>query len=254
MSLLENNFPKAQLKSKDHIFDLYITKQFSLPDLQKATGISTKTLYFILNFFKIPLRTRSQANGGSVATAKRERTFNKKYGAKNPLCRGTTVFEKRNATVKRKYGVENVWMLKDVQRKITNTHLEKYGAKRVVRIGSNKINKFEQKVADALINLAIPFQYSVTIKGRQFDFRVCENVLIECNGSFWHANPKKYQIDEIIQWPGGPVRAGDIWDRDAKKFQIAKSSGFELIYIWDDEDIEKTILDALDRLRLAHQP
>lgn len=245
MALLENNFPLARLSSKDHVFDLYVKQGMSLPDLSRATGISTKTLYFILGFFNIQMRTASQSNGGKTASAKRAETFMKKYGAENPLCAGTTPFMKRNETVKRRYGVDNVWKLERVQHKITETHLRKYGCKRIVKIASHRINQFESRVASTLINLGIPFQYSVYVQGRQFDFRICENILLECNGSFWHANPKKYAADDSIKMPGGIVRAGDIWERDKEKAALAKAAGFEVVYVWDDENAENVILEAL---------
>lgn len=245
MQLLERNFPMAKLSSGDYIRSLYVNQEMSLPDLSKITGITTKTLYFVLNFFKIKMRTASEANGGSVASSKRAATFIARYGAENPLCAGTIPFLKRNQTVKRKYGVDNVWKLDDVKRKITKTHLQKFGCKRVVKMDSSKINKFESKVASTLIKLGIPFQYSVFVKGRQFDFRIAENVLLECNGSFWHANPRQYHEDDVLGWPGKPVKAKDIWQRDKEKADLARSAGFEVVYVWDDEDIEKVISEAL---------
>lgn len=245
MRLLEHNFPNAHLSTGDFIADLYLNQEMSLPELQKITKISTKTLYFVLDYFNIKKRTASEANGSARTTSKRTKTFIERYGAPNPLCAGTSSYLKRQETVKRRYGVDNVWKLKDVKQKITETHLERYGCKRVISIGADRINKFETRIAAILVDLGLPFKYSVKISGRQFDFQICENIILECNGSFWHANPKKYSENDIIKWPGGPVRAGDVWARDKEKADLARSAGFEIIYVWDTDNAYSVIAKAL---------
>ena len=50
-----------------------------------------------------------------------------KYGAENPLSKGTTAYIKRNKTVKEVYGVDNVFQNKNVKEQIAKTNLEKYG-------------------------------------------------------------------------------------------------------------------------------
>lgn len=50
-----------------------------------------------------------------------------KYGAENPLSKGTTAYIKRNKTVKDVYGVDNVFQNKNVKEQIAKTNLEKYG-------------------------------------------------------------------------------------------------------------------------------
>ncbi len=82
MSLLEKNFPLARLSSRDHLFELYVKQGMSLPDVSRVTGISSKTLYFVLKFFGIQMRTASQSNGSKMASAKRAQHLRKNMGQK----------------------------------------------------------------------------------------------------------------------------------------------------------------------------
>lgn len=50
-----------------------------------------------------------------------------KYGAENPLSKGTLPYSKRNETVKETYGVDNVFQAKSVKDKISKTNVERYG-------------------------------------------------------------------------------------------------------------------------------
>lgn len=73
---------------------------------------------------------------------KMKSTFQKNYGADNPLCKGTSAFEKRNKTIKDKYGVENIFqskeVIKDIAEKKEKTVLKKYGVKNVFELQSTK--------------------------------------------------------------------------------------------------------------------
>ena len=59
---------------------------------------------------------------------RREETFEKKYGTKNPM-KSQTVIDKLSHTVFEKYGTSNVFGNKEVQKKIQRTNLIKYGVK-----------------------------------------------------------------------------------------------------------------------------
>jgi len=61
--------------------------------------------------------------------------------------------------------------------------------------------------------------------------------IIEYNGDQYHANPKIYEKNDTPHpyhkdknWT-----AEKIWEKDASKIELAKSSGFEVLTIWDSE-------------------
>jgi hypothetical protein len=74
-----------------------------------------------LKRLNIPVRNVKQSHYMGGYKNRIEKTNLKKYGAINPLSKGTVSYEKRNKTVKEKYGVDNVFQHTDVKEKIRNS-------------------------------------------------------------------------------------------------------------------------------------
>jgi hypothetical protein len=128
MLFLKANYPNIVSKE---LLEYHYQKQLkSLPDIQKEFGIDYKATIFLLDYFKISKRSSSQS-ALLIAQPKLQKTCLKKYGATNPLSKGTIPYTKRNNSVKEKYGVANVFQIEDIKKRITETILEKYGVKRV---------------------------------------------------------------------------------------------------------------------------
>jgi G:T-mismatch repair DNA endonuclease (very short patch repair protein) len=72
------------------------------------------------------------------------------------------------------------------------------------------------------------------------------NIILEINGDYWHANPQKYQANDIISYIYGAKTAQDIWNRDKIKNDYAINNGYKLIIIWENEIREKQMLMKTD--------
>jgi G:T-mismatch repair DNA endonuclease (very short patch repair protein) len=59
--------------------------------------------------------------------------------------------------------------------------------------------------------------------------------IIEYNGDFWHANPKKYKPNDILKFPNSPKVAQEIWDADERKIQFARDQGYEVLVVWESD-------------------
>lgn len=57
--------------------------------------------------------------------------------------------------------------------------------------------------------------------------------IIEFNGDFWHMNPIKYASDDINSIYG--IKAKDKWNLDRLKIETAKSYGYEVLVIWEND-------------------
>lgn len=78
-----------------------------------------------------------------------------------------------------------------------------------------------------------------------FDYRL-KNILIEINGDYWHCNPQLYDsgfVNKILK-----RTAAQIWSKDNKKLDFAKSKGYKCLVIWEndinrdkDSEIQKCI-------------
>lgn len=86
---------------------------------------------------------------------------------------------------------------KEIKEKIRNTLLETYRSNPEILENrkasgrnqySNTYSSIERKVADCLKQLKLSFGHNVKI-GRYFaDFVIFDNVIIECDGEYWHRN------------------------------------------------------------------
>lgn len=82
-------------------------------------------------------------------------------------------------------------------------------------------------------------QYKINVssnKNKFYDLFIKEeNLLIEINGDYWHANPKKFNENDFIKYPGKIIKAKEKWIEDEEKRKIAVQNGYRIIYFWEDE-------------------
>lgn len=53
-------------------------------------------------------------------------------------------------------------------------------------------------------------------------------IVIEYNGDYWHANPKKYKSDDKIK----SGLAKNIWEKDKKRIKLLNKLGYMVIIVW----------------------
>lgn len=73
--------------------------------------------------------------------------------------------------------------------------------------------------------------------------------IIEYNGDFWHANPNIY--NESFYNPISKMSAEDIWQKESHKEYVAKSHGYEIMKVWENDykkDPEKEIQKCINFL------
>lgn len=111
-------------------------------------------------------------------------------------------------------------------------------------------SKIETRVREALDQLHISHKRWVSVGHRNFDFGIdgCQ-ILVEVNGDFWHANPSKYNAEDVIPFPDGHRKAKEVWEKDKKKQLIAERKGYNVLVLWEsdlksmtDKDLETWLL------------
>lgn len=72
-------------------------------------------------------------------------------------------------------------------------------------------------------------------------------IIIEINGDYIHANPQKYQQDDIIKLPGNSYTAAEKWESDRIKIDKLQELGYKVIVIWESDNLEEVskIIDAV---------
>lgn len=105
--------------SYDFLYNEYIVNGKSALQIANENGWKSSTIVNKqLKRLNIPVRNVKQSHYMDGYKSKIEETNLKKYGALNPLSKGTLPYKKRNKTVKERYGVDNVFQHTDVKDKI----------------------------------------------------------------------------------------------------------------------------------------
>jgi len=254
--------------SKEYLRDAYINRQLSLPDIRREKGIGLKACASLLRHFLIPVRTISQSRTTTIHKKRFVDLFKKSYGVENPS-QIDWVKEKKKSTFLNHYGVDNIWKSKKYYVWLNNYMLKNYGVKRFAcddfvngniskkwwatasdEVRENKIkqqlrnlhkasshkNTIELKVAAALDLLSIPYKRYHFVGRYIADFYVKKlNIIIECNGDFWHANPTKYQSEDVISFPRKKVTAESLWKKDKLKLDKYKNLGYNITVLWETD-------------------
>jgi len=143
-----------------------------------------------------------------------------------------------------------------VQKKIWSNLTSEEKSEKMKHLWNGNISKLELRIQLVLSSLMIPFSTQFELGNKFFDFRLQKTkIIIEVNGDYWHANPKLYLADDLINYPNGTMTAKVIWDRDIKKNTFAESKGYSVIKIWEqemkslnDEELEKLLLERIENV------
>ncbi len=82
----------------------------------------------------------------------------------------------------------------------------------------------------------------------RYDFCVPEtNTIIEYNGTYWHADPRKYKEDYYNQKKGKTAK--EMWDYDKKRVDFATEMGYTVNVVWE-EDYKRLTKDEKRKLIL----
>lgn len=97
-----------------------------------------------------------------------------------------------------------------------------------------RANKLEKAVAALLNDLGIEYKAQFAVETFVFDFHLPKhNVLIECDGTFWHADPRRYpdrnKLSEVQKRNAA---------NDKVKNKVASAAGFKLIRLWEKDVME----------------
>ena len=119
-------------------------------------------------------------------------------------------------------------------------------------------SKLEVRVSESLQKNGINYKWQFWIAGKVYDFRINHTkTLIEVNGDYWHASPRKYKSNDLINYPyEHDVLANTVWKKDFEKRKLASKYGYNVLYIWeydinrmDDDQLDEYVLEMLYEIR-----
>lgn len=123
---------------------------------------------------------------------------------------------------------KNEWVNKtDTDKQIIIDRLNK------AMIQNRKPTKIEVKISDYLKSLNIIFKQNKSINGFLVDFYLIDfNFVIECDGDYWHGNPKFYK-NKILN----NIQLKNI-NRDERKNDMLNNNNIKFLRFWE-HDIHK---------------
>lgn len=225
----------------------YIAKKLFHPNFITTAGV-------VIEKAKLHgIKTHSLSSVCLLKSVKNEKkdTNLKKWGAINPS-QSEKIKKKKEQASLAKYGCKNVFQSEEIKAKSRKTCIEKYGVTNWNALGLNrssgKRSKFHKQIEQILINNKIPFKSEVAAKfsayndilGKDYspivDILLSKyKVVIECNGDYWHANPKLYKSTDLFNTWDGPKTAKDIWEKDKIRKKQIESFGYKVIIVWESD-------------------
>lgn len=289
---IQKYFPELCLK--DNLINLYVNKLYSLPDFKNEFGIKYHDLLHLLSWFNIPKRSSSESakkitvkkqervlkklgvkNYSQLDTVKRKKreTFLKNCGKDNIFKTKQFQLDLDDYFLKR-YGKSKSQYLsvkgKEVWENLTDNEKQKWldkslfseDARENWRYKGCYTSKTELRVQDILNTMGISYETNFPIRkienrkrGYYYDLYLKKyNLIIEVNGTYWHADPRYYLPDDIINYKKGIRRAKDKWEEDKKKIDTAKKRGYGILILWEAdingcrEDIINIIKHEIDNI------
>jgi len=181
------------------------------------------------------------------AASCREATQSEGYKLSQSLLMKEKIAKDPNKWPQLKSTVPTDWMKKsNYERWVIQYGVEEAEKRMLNWMNKNKLQRFNNKDTKCeiyfeshLIDLKIKYDKQFICNPFYADFYLPNyNLIVEIDGDYWHANPKKFSPDDIV----GKKKqsAKEIWKRDDKKNEAYKKAGYSVLRIWDSDLKEKT--------------
>lgn len=249
----------------DNVIKDYRDNLYSLPDLYKKYNISYYASRKLLTISGVRLRT-IQESAIKITSKKHKETCKLKYGVDN-VSQTDFVKEKKKETFIKHYGIDNIWKT-DEYKQFSRDRWNSYSFEKKTELlkgfrerhlNGAKPSLLENRIVDSFIELGIPIETQFKFRNyfHKYDIKIKgTRVLIEVNGDFWHANPRKYNPDDILNFSEVKhIKASDIWKKDREHKDYAESKGYAILYIWEcdvtdlsDEELKMYLINVINNI------
>lgn len=233
-----SEYEDKQEFSKKNLERMYITQKLSTPKISEQLGINKATLIRTIHYYGIRMRNISEATKNQLSRdglwnkgkTKKDHPSIKRYadsrkGKNNPYYTAPGYEERRR---------KNKEHFKGIARNPSGSYFPKTTEVRMAKIlGSQKIQYLPH------------FYVKYKKTWRIFDFLVEGRLIIEMQGNYYHANPRRYSANDLIVIYKKKRRAEDIWEYDEDKKQLALDLGYMYTAIWEDNFCDMTDVEVL---------
>lgn len=221
----------------DTLHQLYVVDGISANSIGEQLGVGNAAMIIkALKRFGIPTRSISESHNTEFVKEKIKKTNIERYGFEHNFSRNHPSRKKWQERLLREEGIVNVFQRPDVKRKSLISLMNSSSNSQTHKTKSS----IHIRTMTILNELGIPFKDEKIISDgtllKYYDIHILgTKKLIEVNGDYWHANPAVYKKDDLLNWPGGRVRAETIWNNDKIKKELAEKYGYDILYIWESD-------------------
>ena len=140
----------------------------------------------------------------------------------------------------KKYGYEFPMQVPEIKEAFRQYCLDTYNVKSTLElIHVGRISKLNRRIIKILEDNNINFEKEFKIRSgtsnKYYDVKFDNNVLLEINGDYFHANPTKYHSNDVFVFHNVQVTAMEIWNGDLLKKKLAEDNGYLVKYIWESD-------------------
>ena len=113
----------------------------------------------------------------------------------------------------------------------------------------SKPNKRESQIGQILTDAKIRFKFHRSVdyqtlqneyRKKEVDIFIRPKKIIEHNGTYNHADPRKYKPDDLIREHGKMIKASEIWAREKIILKQIKKKGYKILVIWENDLLQDT--------------
>lgn len=112
----------------------------------------------------------------------------------------------------------------------------------------NRLSKLHVRIQNHFDLTNLGFQSEQYVEGYFADeLHRDKKVIVEINGDYLHANPKKFSAEFLVKIRGQSYTAQEKWNADARRTAKLENVGYKVFVIWESDDWEKK-KNELERL------
>jgi len=182
-------------------------------------------------------KKNSEAHNRKISEAMKGRQFSDEWRKKMSVAR-----RKRITTEETKEKMSKTWSSPKYA-DIARANLRK------ARHNQVKPNNRESQIGQILTEAEIRFKFHRNVdyqtieneyRKKEVDIFIRPKKIIEHNGTYNHADPRKYKADDLIREHNKRVKASEIWKREKIILNQIKKQGYKILVIWEQDLLKDT--------------
>ena len=161
---------------------------------------------------------------------------------------------KKRLSIERKKRITTEETKKKMSKTMSSPKMKEWARENLRKIRHNQIkpNNRESQIGQILTEAEIRFKFHRNVdyqtienehRKKEVDIFIRPKKIIEHNGTYNHADPRKYKPDDLIREHGKMVKASEIWKREKIILKQIKKQGYKILVIWEQDllkDAENT--------------